>query len=297
MHGLSLNSGIYVQVAGIDIVRIDDQDFYVLEDNLRTPSGVSYMLENREVMMRLFPELFEQNAVRPVENYVDDLLATLISVAPASAPREPNVAIMTPGIYNSAYYEHSFLADKLGVELVEGRDLFVKGNVVYMRTTEGPKRVDVLYRRVDDDFLDPLVFRPDLRHTPEQAFRDLRAGGPVLGIDRTATYDKGLFDLAPGDVLIVYSDGLTDAQTYDRQRYGRQRLCQAVLQSFELAEQATASLILNHILWDVRRFVGLNPQYDDITLVEGTPENGKGLAAPAAGEPLTARVKVQTHVR
>ena len=152
---------IYVMIAGIDLVRTDPDEFYVLEDNTRVPSGVSYMLENREIMMRLFPELFEANAVEPVENYVDDLLATLISVAPAAAPRDPNVAIMTPGIYNSAYYEHSFLADKLGVELVEGRDLFVKGNIVYMRTTEGPKRVDVLYRRVDDDFLDPLVFRPD----------------------------------------------------------------------------------------------------------------------------------------
>jgi len=152
---------IYIMIAGIDLVRTGQDEFYVLEDNTRVPSGVSYMLENREIMMRLFPELFEANAVRPVENYVDDLLATLISVAPASAPREPNVAIMTPGIYNSAYYEHSFLADKLGVELVEGRDLFVKGNIVYMRTTEGPKRVDVLYRRVDDDFIDPLVFRPD----------------------------------------------------------------------------------------------------------------------------------------
>jgi uncharacterized circularly permuted ATP-grasp superfamily protein len=152
---------IYVMIAGIDLVRTGQDEFYVLEDNTRVPSGVSYMLENREIMMRLFPELFEANAVRPVENYVDDLLATLISVAPESAPREPTVAIMTPGIYNSAYYEHSFLADKLGVDLVEGRDLFVKGNVVYMRTTEGPKRVDVLYRRVDDDFIDPLVFRPD----------------------------------------------------------------------------------------------------------------------------------------
>ena len=152
---------IYVMIAGIDLVRTGHDEFYVLEDNTRVPSGVSYMLENREIMMRLFPELFEANAVRPVENYVDELLATLISVAPESAPREPTVAIMTPGIYNSAYYEHSFLADKLGVDLVEGRDLFVKGNVVYMRTTEGPKRVDVLYRRVDDDFIDPLVFRPD----------------------------------------------------------------------------------------------------------------------------------------
>ncbi len=152
---------IYVMIAGIDLVRTGQDEFYVLEDNTRVPSGVSYMLENREIMMRLFPELFEANAVRPVENYVDELLATLISVAPESAPREPTVAIMTPGIYNSAYYEHSFLADKLGIDLVEGRDLFVKGNVVYMRTTEGRKRVDVLYRRVDDDFIDPLVFRPD----------------------------------------------------------------------------------------------------------------------------------------
>ncbi len=152
---------LYVMIAGIDLVRTGADEFYVLEDNTRVPSGVSYMLENREIMMRLFPELFEAHPVQPVENYVDDLLATLISVAPASAPRDPTVAIMTPGIYNSAYYEHSFLADKLGVELVEGRDLFVRSNVVYMRTTEGPKRVDVLYRRVDDDFLDPLTFRPD----------------------------------------------------------------------------------------------------------------------------------------
>jgi len=161
MNHQKIPHDIYVMIAGIDLVRTGQDEFYVLEDNTRVPSGVSYMLENREIMMRLFPELFEQNSVRPVENYVDDLLATLISVAPESAPREPNVAIMTPGIYNSAYYEHSFLADKLGVELVEGRDLFVKGNIVYMRTTEGPKRVDVLYRRVDDDFIDPLVFRPD----------------------------------------------------------------------------------------------------------------------------------------
>lgn len=113
----------------------------------------------------------------------------------------------------------------------------------------------------------PFVFRPELRDKPGEAFRDLRAGGPVLGIDRTATYEKGLFDLTPGDVLVVYSDGLTDAQNYDRQRYGRERLQRAVTQSFELSQEATASLILNHILWDVRRFVGLNPQYDDITLV------------------------------
>jgi uncharacterized circularly permuted ATP-grasp superfamily protein len=151
----------YVQITGIDVVRTDADTFYVLEDNARVPSGVSYMMENREIMLRLFPELFALHNVAPVENYTDELLATLKSVAPNSAPGDPTVVILTPGMFNSAYFEHSFLADKMGVELVEGRDLFVKSNVVYMRTTEGPKRVDVIYRRVDDDFLDPLVFRPD----------------------------------------------------------------------------------------------------------------------------------------
>jgi len=161
MNGQSVPHDIYVHIAGIDIVRIDADTFYVLEDNARTPSGVSYMLENREIMLRLFPELFSRHRIAPVENYPDELLATLKSVAPASSNSEPTVALLTPGPYNSAYYEHSFLADKLGVELVEGRDLLVKGEVVYMRTTEGPKRVDVIYRRIDDDFLDPLAFRPD----------------------------------------------------------------------------------------------------------------------------------------
>src|SRR5207237_225685 len=147
--------------AGIDIVRVDADNFIVLEDNARTPSGVSYMLENREIMMRLFPDLFARHRVAPVERYPDELLSALRSVAPLSASAEPTVALMTPGVYNSAYYEHSFLADKLGIELVEGRDLIVKNDEVFMRTTEGLKRVDVIYRRVDDDFLDPLTFRPD----------------------------------------------------------------------------------------------------------------------------------------
>ena len=161
MVGLKLPHDIYVQIGGIDIVRVDADTFYVLEDNARTPSGVSYMMENREVMMRLFPDLFAEHKVAPVENYADELLATLRSVAPRASSSDPTVALLTPGPFNSAYYEHSFLADKLGVELVEGRDLFVRENIVYMRTTEGPRRVDVIYRRLDDDFLDPLVFRPD----------------------------------------------------------------------------------------------------------------------------------------
>jgi uncharacterized circularly permuted ATP-grasp superfamily protein len=161
MNGQRVPHDIYVHVGGIDIIRVDAESFYVLEDNARTPSGVSYMLENREIMLRLFPELFARHRVAPVENYPDELLATLKSVAPSSANADPTVVLLTPGVYNSAYYEHSFLADKLGVELVEGRDLFVKDELVYMRTTQGPKRVDVIYRRIDDDFLDPLAFRPD----------------------------------------------------------------------------------------------------------------------------------------
>jgi uncharacterized circularly permuted ATP-grasp superfamily protein len=161
MIGFEVPHSLYVHIAGIDIVRVDESTFYVLEDNARTPSGVSYMLENREVMMRLFPELFVRHRVAPVDNYPDALLATLRSVAPRSASQDPTAVLLTPGRFNSAFYEHSFLADKLGVELVETSDLFVKDDVVFMRTTEGPRRVDVIYRRIDDDFLDPLVFRPD----------------------------------------------------------------------------------------------------------------------------------------
>jgi uncharacterized circularly permuted ATP-grasp superfamily protein len=161
MNGQRVPHDIYVFIAGIDIVRVDDKTFYVLEDNVRTPSGVSYMLQNREIMLRLFPELLSRHRVAPVEDYPNELLATLKSVAPSTAAADPTVVLLTPGVYNSAYYEHSFLADKLGIELVEGRDLLVKSEVVYMRTTEGLKRVDVIYRRVDDDFLDPLAFRPD----------------------------------------------------------------------------------------------------------------------------------------
>jgi len=161
MNGLKVPHDLYVFVAGIDIVRVDAETFYVLEDNVRTPSGVSYMLENREIMHRLFPDLFSRHRIAPVDNYPDELLATLKSVAPGSTVSDPTVVLLTPGVFNSAYYEHSFLADKLGIELVEGRDLVVKNEIVYMRTTEGLKRVDVIYRRVDDDFLDPLTFRPD----------------------------------------------------------------------------------------------------------------------------------------
>ena len=162
MAGLNVPQGIYAHIAGIDIVRAPNAqgegEYYVLEDNLRVPSGVSYMLENRKMMMRLFPELFSLHKVAPVAHYPDMLLETLRGSAPAAAD-EPTVVVLTPGMYNSAYFEHAFLAQQMGVELVEGQDLVVKDKFVYMRTTRGLQRVDVIYRRVDDDFLDPQVFR------------------------------------------------------------------------------------------------------------------------------------------
>jgi uncharacterized circularly permuted ATP-grasp superfamily protein len=163
MVGVDVPNQIYSHISGIDIVRAPDSagsgEYYVLEDNLRVPSGVSYMLEDRKMMMRLFPELFSQHRVAPVAHYPDLLLETLRASSPATTA-EPTVVVLTPGMYNSAYFEHAFLAQQMGVELVEGQDLFVKDKFVYMRTTRGPKRVDVIYRRVDDDFLDPKVFRP-----------------------------------------------------------------------------------------------------------------------------------------
>ncbi|MTH63217.1 circularly permuted type 2 ATP-grasp protein [Paracoccus shanxieyensis] len=153
--------GVFSHIVGIDIVRTGRDDFFVLEDNCRTPSGVSYMLENREIMMRMFPGLFRGNRIEPVDQYPELLRRTLASVAPAKCEGAPTVVILTPGHFNSAYYEHSFLANLMGVELVEGSDLFVDGGFVYMRTTQGPKRVDVIYRRIDDPFLDPLCFRKD----------------------------------------------------------------------------------------------------------------------------------------
>ncbi|WP_416362512.1 circularly permuted type 2 ATP-grasp protein [Phyllobacterium sp. 0TCS1.6A] len=161
MVGFRPPGNVYTHIIGVDIVRTEENQFYVLEDNARTPSGVSYMLENRETMMQLFPELFQQIKVRPVETYPKQLRQSLAAVAPPGCKGTPTIAVLTPGIYNSAYFEHAFLADQMGVELVEGGDLRVENGKVVMRTTEGNRAIDVLYRRVDDGFLDPLTFRPD----------------------------------------------------------------------------------------------------------------------------------------
>ncbi|NCA16695.1 MAG: circularly permuted type 2 ATP-grasp protein [Betaproteobacteria bacterium] len=160
MTGLQVPREVWAHISGVDLVRAGEGEFYVLEDNLRVPSGVSYMIEDRKVMMRLFPELFSMNAVAPVEHYPDLLLEHLRSVAPSGVD-DPTVVVLTPGVFNSAYFEHAYLAQQMGVELVEGQDLFVSDHRVFAKTTQGPQRIDVIYRRIDDDFLDPLVFRSD----------------------------------------------------------------------------------------------------------------------------------------
>ena len=199
MQDFTPAQGVYTHVAGIDIVRLGARDFCVLEDNCRTPSGVSYMLENREAMMRLFPELFARHHIAPVSHYPEELLDTLKSVAPRQCAGEPRVVLLTPGSYNSAYYEHSFLADEMGIELVEGVDLFVDENIVYMRTTEGPKRVDVIYRRVDDDYIDPLTFRPDAVLGTPGLFNAYRAGNVTLanGVGAGIADDKSIYPYVP----------------------------------------------------------------------------------------------------
>ena len=160
VFGINVPHDIYVHIAGIDLIRDADGTYYVLEDNLRTPSGVSYMLENREITKRLFPDLLSESKVRQVAQYPLLLHGILRSLAPSQISN-PNIALLTPGVYNSAYYEHTFLARYMGIELVEGRDLFVRDHKVFMKTTRGPRQVDVLYRRLDDEYLDPLVFKPD----------------------------------------------------------------------------------------------------------------------------------------
>ncbi len=201
---------VWVHISGVDLVRTGPDQFMVLEDNARTPSGVSYMLENREVMLRLVPELIadisHHGGIRPVETYPEALLSSLTSVAPRGCQSEPCLAVLTPGVHNSAYYEHSFLADKLGVELVEGSDLFVHADCLYMRTTEGPKRIDILYRRVDDAFLDPLTFRPDSMLGVPGLVRATHAGNLTLAnaIGTGIADDKAIYTYMP-DLIRFYT--------------------------------------------------------------------------------------------
>ena len=189
MCGLEVPRNVYIAVVGTDLLRLRSGEFVVLEDNLRVPSGVSYMLTNRRVMKRTFPQLFHSYGVRPIEHYPQLLLNTLRSLAPEGRP-EPNIVLLTPGVYNSAYFEHTYLARQMGIDLVEGRDLVTHDNIVYMRTTDGLKRVDVIYRRVDDDFSDPLVFRADSTLGCAGLFNAYRAGNVTV----TNAFGTGLAD-------------------------------------------------------------------------------------------------------
>jgi uncharacterized circularly permuted ATP-grasp superfamily protein len=202
MIGVSVPGQVYSHISGIDIVRAPNAqgqgEYYVLEDNLRVPSGVSYMIEDRKMMMRLFPDLFALNRVAPVAHYPDLLLETLRAMAPAGL-NEPVVVVLTPGMYNSAYFEHAFLAQQMGVELVEGQDLFMKDDFIYMRTTRGPRRVDVIYRRVDDDFLDPLAFRPHSTLGCAGLLQAYRAGNVAIcnAIGTGVADDKSIYPYVP----------------------------------------------------------------------------------------------------
>jgi len=198
--------GIYTHISGIDLVRTSEKNFFVLEDNLRVPSGASYMIENRSTMMHMFPELFTIYNVKPVFNYPDLLLKSLIKTSKSST-RKPNVAVLTPGVFNSAYYEHTFLADEMGVNLLEWRDLLIEDNKVVIRTTQGIEQVDIIYRRIDDTYLDPLSFNPDSRIGSPGLFDVYRAGNvmianaPGTGI----ADDKAVYSYIP-EIIKFYLD-------------------------------------------------------------------------------------------
>jgi uncharacterized circularly permuted ATP-grasp superfamily protein len=204
MMGLQVPRNVYIAICGTDLIRMENGEFVVLEDNLRVPSGVSYMLTNRRVMKRIFPQLFRSYNVRPIEQYTQLLLGTLRSLAPEGRP-EPNIVLLSPGVFNSAYFEHAYLARQMGIELVEGRDLVTHDNVVYMRTTSGLRRVDVIYRRVDDDFIDPLAFRGDSILGVAGLFNAYRAGNVTLAnaFGTGVADDKALYAYVP-DIIKYY---------------------------------------------------------------------------------------------
>jgi uncharacterized circularly permuted ATP-grasp superfamily protein len=207
MRGLAVPRDIYVSVVGTDLIRLADGQFAVLEDNLRVPSGVSYMLANRQVMKRIFPSIFRDHGVRPIDHYGQALLATLRTLAPINRP-DPTIVLLTPGVYNSAYFEHTFLARQMGIELVEGRDLLTHDNVVYMRTINGLRRVDVIYRRIDDDFIDPLAFRSDSRLGIPGLFNAYRAGNVALAnaVGTGVADDKAVYAYVPAIIKFYMAE-------------------------------------------------------------------------------------------
>ena len=238
--GLDMPGQMHAHIIGIDMVRTGQDQYYVLEDNCRTPSGVSYMLENRVVMQRLFPDMFRHSVVAPVAHYTDDLLATLRSLAPPNCPGEPTIVLLTPGIYNSAYYEHAFLADEMGIDLVEGPDLIVDREVCYQRTTAGLRRVDVIYRRIDDAYLDPLVFRSDSMLGAAGLLYAQRAGNLTLtnAIGTGIADDKAVYMHVPemirfylGEEPLLNNVPTWDCSNADDLKYVRAHLDEVVVKA------------------------------------------------------------------
>jgi uncharacterized circularly permuted ATP-grasp superfamily protein len=246
MRGVDVHRDIYVSVAGTDLVRLESGEFVVLEDNLRVPSGVSYMLTNREITKRVLPGLFDRYKVAPVAHYGQALLSTLRALAPPSRT-DPTFVVLTPGVGNSAYFEHAFLARQMGVALVEGRDLLVHDNIVYMRTTAGLKRVDVIYRRVDDDFLDPLAFRADSHLGVAGLLNAYRAGNVSLAnaIGTGVADDKALYAYVPA--IIRY--------------YLGEDPILANVQTFLLSDRSQRSYVLEHLDELVVKAVGESGGY------------------------------------
>ena len=239
MIGVPVRRDVYVSVSGTDLVRLPDGQFAVLEDNLRVPSGVSYMLTNRQVIKNIFPTLFSSYDVRPVDQYGQALAATLRALAPAHRP-DPTIVLLTPGVFNSAYFEHTFLARQLGIELVEGRDLFVHDNIVYMRTTGGPRRVDVIYRRLDDDFLDPLAFRADSQLGVPGLFNAFRAGNVTVtnAVGTGVADDKALYAYVPAIIRFYLSEEpvLANVETWilskpEQRKYALEHLPELVVKA------------------------------------------------------------------
>lgn len=275
MRGLRVPRDIYVAVVGTDLVRVDNGQFVVLEDNLRVPSGVSYMLANRQVIKNAFPRMFANYGVRSIEHYGQALLATLRSLAPPQRQSDPTIVLLTPGVYNSAYFEHTFLARLMGIELVEGRDLLVHDNVVYMRTTGGLRRIDVIYRRIDDDFIDPLAFRPDSALGVAGILNAYRAGnvGLANAIGTGIADDKAIYAYVPQIIRYYLGEDqiLPNVETYllsdeSQRRYVLENLDKLVVKAVgesggygmligphSTAEQRAA--FRQHILTDPRNYI------------------------------------------
>ena len=273
MRGLHVPRGIYVSICGTDLVRLPDSSFAVLEDNLRVPSGVSYMLANRKVLKRVFPSLFSDYGVRPIDHYSQALLSTLRALTPANyqGRHEPTIVLLTPGIFNSAYFEHTFLAQQMGIELVEGRDLLVHDNLVYMRTTAGLRRVDVIYRRVDDDFIDPLGFRTDSRLGVPGLFNAYRAGNvtmanaPGTGV----ADDKAVYAYVP-DIIRYYLN---------------QDPILANIETFVLTDKAQRDHVLAHLEEMVVKAVGESGGYGMLIGPHSTAEQREKFRQLITAEP------------